>query len=105
MDKPGKTDLQAEAECPDCLKFQVHTPVEKWRRTEMKYCTFHYWMMKGREGGFFTLELYVERSRYFGFVTSLPSPEDMAKMMGQSESPAIGPMEARRELTISPIAS
>lgn len=97
--------MQAEAECPDCLESQVHTPVERWKGTEMKYCTFHYWMMKGREGGFFTLELYVVRSRHFGFVTSLPSSEDIAKMMGQKQSPGTGSMKDPPELTVKPIVS
>ncbi len=108
-----KTDLRAEAECPDCLKFQVHTPVEKWKRTEMKYCTFHYWMMKGREKHLwmgqekegYRLDEYVERSRHFGFITSLPSPEDIAAMMKQSEVPVIGPAKPSQELTLSIIAS
>lgn len=105
MDELAKNGLQAEAECPDCLKFLAHTPVEKWKETEMKYCTFHYWIMKGREGGFFTLGLYVERSKYFGFITSLPSSEDIAKMMSQSESPVISSTKARRELAVIPVVS
>jgi hypothetical protein len=64
--------------CPTCLEFGVQTPVEIRRKTPMKYCTFHYWLMKGREG--FLLRSYAEHSRRFGFVISLPSPENMAKM-------------------------
>ncbi len=65
-------------ECPNCLRWGVHTPVEKWRRFRMRYCTFHHWLMKGREG--FLLQTYAERSSHFGFAISLPSPEDMARM-------------------------
>jgi hypothetical protein len=64
--------------CPTCLEFGVQTPVERRRKTPMKYCTFHYWLMKGREG--FLLRSYVEHSKHFGFVISLPSHETMAKM-------------------------
>jgi hypothetical protein len=97
-----RTEMQAGTECPDCLRYQVHTPVERWKGIEMKYCTFHYWMMKGREGGVFTLEAYVELSRYFGFIISLPSPEVIGKMMGREEIPVIGPMVILQELASSP---
>ena len=105
MDELGRSDAQAEAECPDCLKFQVHTPVEGWKGTRMNYCTFHYWMMKGREDGIFTLDAYVERSQHFGFVISLPSPEDIAVMMKQDEGLVVGPEKIPQELAISAVAS
>lgn len=102
--EPKRAKKQTESECMDCLKFQTHTPVEKWKKgMRLKYCTFHYWMMRGRR--WFTLEEYVERSRYFGFVTSLPSPDDMAKMMGQEEMSVSGSADAPRESTVHAISS
>ena len=65
-------------ECPSCLRWGVHTPVETWRRTPMQHCTFHHWLMKGREH--FLLYSYVKDSEYFGFVSSLPLPDDMMRM-------------------------
>ena len=106
MGASEKADAKEENECPDCLKFGVHTPVEWWKRTRMRYCTFHYWMMKGREGGIFTLDVYIERSQHFGFIVSLPSPEDMAEMTKQIGSPsAMGTMKTLQGLTINPIVS
>ena len=92
--KPGATDAR-QFECPNCLSWGVHTPVEKRRRSLMNYCTFHYWLMKGREG--FLLKAYAERSEHFGFVTSLPSPEEMARM---DLAPELGMPELGSSLTL-----
>lgn len=80
--RPNAPDSEAKEQsvglCPTCLEFGVQTPVERHRKTPMRYCTFHYWLMKGREG--FLLQTYAERSMHFGFVISLPSSENMARM-------------------------
>lgn len=28
--------------CPDCLKFNIHTCAEIWKKTHLVYFTFHY---------------------------------------------------------------
>ncbi len=82
-------------ECPGCLRWSVHTPVERRQNTPMEYCTFHYWLMKGQEG--FLLQDYVEHSRDFGFAVSLPSPDDIAEM---KLAPELGMPELGRLLTL-----
>lgn len=98
MSRDGTQELggPGNLECPSCLLWGVHTPIERWRRTQMRYCTFHYWLMKGREG--FTLESYVDHSRHFGWGISLPSPEDMAKM---NLAPELGMPELGSFLTLA----
>ncbi len=83
-------------ECPSCLQWGVRTPVERHLNTPMKYCTFHYWLMKGREG--FLLDAYVEHSRYFHFTVSLPSLANMARM---NLAPELGMPELGSLLTLS----
>jgi hypothetical protein len=75
--------------CPECLKFEIHTPAEWYRNVQNDFCTYHYWIIRGRDGGGpslppvrFSLESYVEGSKLHGFRTSLPSPEEMARMNG-----------------------
>ncbi len=71
--------------CPACLRLGFHTPAEAWRKTPMVYCTFHYWLMRGsKQPHGFPLEVYMEHSRRFGFVLSLPSVEEMARMASLS---------------------
>jgi hypothetical protein len=64
-------------------------PVEKYRAMPMEYCTFHYWLMRGRSGGTreYSLEDYVDGSRLHSFVISLPSGEAMRAM--QAPKPAL----------------
>ena len=63
--------------CPACLKLKIHTLVECYRNTQLDFCTYHYYMMRGREGGHYSLETYVEASKHHSFKASLPSPDDM----------------------------
>jgi hypothetical protein len=60
----------------------VKTPVEKHRKTDLSYCTYHYWLMGGKSRGEvnMTLEDYAEASRTHFFVTSIPSPYDVRRM-------------------------
>jgi hypothetical protein len=60
------------------------TPVEKYKAMPMEYCTFHYWLMRGRSGGMreSSLEDYVNGSRLHSFVISLPSDEAIRAMQG-----------------------
>ncbi len=67
-------------ECAACLELNVHTPVERWKKTPMRYCTLHYWLMRGSYG--YTLDAYSDRSRFFGFILSFPSPDESAKITG-----------------------
>lgn len=60
------------------MKFKIRTVVESNRNTPLDFCTYHYFMMRGREGGYYSLESYVEASRPYSFRTSLPSPDEMA---------------------------
>jgi len=62
------------------LKFKIQTVVECYRSTQLDFCTFHYYMMRGREGGHYSLETYVEASKRHSFKTSLPSPGEMASL-------------------------
>jgi hypothetical protein len=60
------------------------TAFEKYKAMPMEYCTFHYWLMRGRYGGTreYSLEDYANGSRLHSFVTSLPSGEAMLAMQG-----------------------
>ncbi|HEV2139326.1 MAG TPA: hypothetical protein VGR53_10850 [Nitrososphaerales archaeon] len=77
---PGKGISEPPRYCPTCLKSVIKTIVERHDDTPLNYCTFHYWLMRGRVGGYYSLEDYVEASELHGFKTSLPSPEEMARM-------------------------
>lgn len=70
--------------CPTCLKSNIHTAVEWYRNTQLDFCSYHYWLMRGRDGSgvTYSLELYIEASKLHAFRTSLPLPEEMARMSG-----------------------
>ena len=59
------------------MKFNIQTDVESYRSTKLDFCTYHYFMMRGRVGGHYSLDEYAKASRSHAFKTSLPSPEDM----------------------------
>jgi hypothetical protein len=73
--------------CPSCMERGIKTPVEKYKAMPMEYCTFHYWLMRGRLGGpkldEYSLEEYVKVSELHSFVVSLPSDDAMRSMQGQ----------------------
>jgi hypothetical protein len=60
------------------LKSKIHTVVECHGNAQLDFCTYHYYMMRGKEGGYYSLESYVEASRLHSFRTSLPSRDEMA---------------------------
>ena len=72
--------------CRACLRAKIHTEVEQYRSTPLDYCTYHHYMMRGREGGLYTLESYAEASRHHSFITSIPSAEEMA-LLRRAEKP------------------
>lgn len=68
--------------CPSCLNQGVRTPVERYRKQALRYCTFHYWLMRGRgDPVVYTLKDYSEVSARHGFKISLPSDEDRRIML------------------------
>ena len=69
--------------CPTCLKFNIHTAVERYHNRQLELCTYHYWLIRGRIGGHYTLEAYAEASRHNSFKTSLPSADEIAMMGGE----------------------
>jgi len=71
--------------CPSCMEYGIMTPVEKYKAMPLEYCTFHYWLMRGRLGGLreYSLEEYANSSRLHSFVISLPSGDAMRAMQGQ----------------------
>ena len=77
-----KTTEEPVKYCPSCLKFNVRAGVEWHKNTQLNFCSYHYWLMRGRDagGGTYSLEAYIEASKLHGFRTSLPSPEEMARM-------------------------
>jgi len=70
--------------CPTCLKSSIHTPVEWYRNVQLNFCSYHYWLMRGKNagGGTYSLGSYIEASKLHRFRTSLPSPEEIARMGG-----------------------
>ncbi len=87
--------------CPSCAEWGVRTPVEKWGKVLMRYCTFHYWMMSRRRAPHgFSLDVYVEHSRSFGFVPSLPPPRLMAAMSRKCGAQIVTSTEFTREPVI-----
>jgi len=62
----------------------INTPVEKYKAMPMEYCTFHYWLMRGRFGvkREYSLLEYANGSRLHSFIISLPSEEAMRAMQG-----------------------
>jgi len=64
----------------------ITTPVEKYKAMPMEYCTFHYWMMRGRLGGLqeYSLEEYVNGSELYSFIISLPSGDAIRVMQGHT---------------------
>jgi hypothetical protein len=71
--------------CKACLIFKIHVEVERYHNMKLDYCTYHYYMMKGREGGQYSLESYAEASRLHSFKTSLPSAGEIA-LLRRAES-------------------
>jgi hypothetical protein len=68
--------------CLSCLKHGVRTPVERHRKQDLRYCTFHYWLMRGRgDPEVYTLKTYSQASAPYGFRISLPSEEDRRVML------------------------
>ena len=83
--------------CPECLDLGISSQVETYHGSPLEYCTFHYWLMRGML--FFPLEVYVNSSERYGFATSLPTPEEMQKMIADSTSrprPKERPADDRR---------
>jgi hypothetical protein len=70
--------------CSECSKLGISTQVEKYRESPLECCTFHYWLMRGRP--LFSLEVYVKSSERNGFVTSLPTQEEMQRMTTEGAS-------------------
>lgn len=68
--------------CPTCMERGVKTPVEQYRKTDMSYCTYHYWLTRGETEGWVrvTLDDYADASRKHFFVTSIPSPDEIRRM-------------------------
>jgi len=75
--------------CPSCKERGILTLVEKSKALPMEYCTFHYWLMRGRYGGIreSSLEEYVNESRLHAFIVSLPSGNTMRAT--QSHKPTV----------------
>ena len=66
--------------CTMCAVFGVATPAERYKGTQLKYCTFHYWLVRGRVGpGGYSLEDYVKWSGVT-FTVSLPPKADCEMM-------------------------
>ena len=66
--------------CTICAASGVATPAERYKGTPLKYCTFHYWLIRGRVGpDGYSLEDYVQSSKVT-FTTSLPSKADCERM-------------------------
>jgi hypothetical protein len=82
MSVPSETANEPTKYCSTCLKFNIHTPVERYHGRQLELCTYHYWMIRGRIGGSYTLEAYAEASRHNAIGTSLPSSEEIARMGG-----------------------
>lgn len=72
--------------CALCAKAGLDTPSEWYRSSQLDYCTFHYWLIRGRvEPHGYPLEEYLAGSQRFAFRASLPSEADCrAMLMGQS---------------------
>jgi len=64
------------------MQHGVKTPVEKHGKTNLNYCTYHYWLMRGKSAGRIdmTLEDYAEASRKHSFVTAIPSTDDIRRL-------------------------
>ena len=66
--------------CDMCAASGVVTPAERYKGTQLKYCTLHYWLVRGRIGsGGYSLEDYVEWSK-LTFTISLPSKADCERL-------------------------
>lgn len=78
----GKRDDGIGKYCPRCLESNVRTEVERYRNIQLELCSYHYWLMRGRDGGgvAYSLESYIQASKLHAFKTSLPLPEEMARM-------------------------
>jgi hypothetical protein len=85
-EKPLKDQVPQRAlYCPSCLEHGVRTPVERHGKQDLRYCTFHYWLMRGRgDPEVYSLKAYSQASAPYGFRISLPSEEDMRIMLEAS---------------------
>jgi hypothetical protein len=79
---PVETTDEPAKYCSACLKFNIRTPAERYHDRQLELCTYHYWMIRGRIGGSYTLKAYAEASRHNAIGTSLPSREEIARMGG-----------------------
>ncbi len=82
--------------CSLCAASGVVTPSEWYHATQLEYCTFHYWLMRGRVGSHAcSLEDYANASKRFAFRVSLPSRADCEMMQkeddGKHSKPATEP--------------
>jgi len=67
--------------CPSCLEHKVKTPVERYKGLALEYCTYHYWLIRGRVNpGGYALNDYIEASKSHDFFVSLPPKESMRIM-------------------------
>ena len=70
--------------CSLCAVSGIVTPSECYHATRLDYCTFHYWLVRGRVGSHgYSLEDYVNWSKKFSFRVSLPSKADCARMQNE----------------------
>lgn len=77
--------LRGVAFCPACLEHRVKTPVEHYKKQVLRYCTYHYWLMRGHsDPGGFTLKDYAAGSKFHSFTVSLPLEEEM-RIMDESD--------------------
>ena len=83
MELSSENRDEAVRYCPTCLKSDVHTPVERYHDHQLELCTYHYWLIRGRIGGHYTLEAYASASQHNSFRASLPSPDEIARMGGE----------------------
>jgi hypothetical protein len=66
--------------CKTCSQFKIKTEAEHYKSTPLDYCTYHYYVMRGRLGGHYSISEYVKASEFHSCKTSLPSSEDMARL-------------------------
>lgn len=72
------------AVCAECRKMGLSTKAESYHGRQLELCTFHYWLVRGRQLGF-TLQDYADGSRRNAFVVSLPTEEEIASLLGGSQ--------------------
>jgi hypothetical protein len=75
------------AVCAECRKRGLSTRAESYHGRQLQLCTFHYWLLRGRQLGF-TLEGYAEGSRKNSFGISLPTKDEVMHLLGREGSPS-----------------